>query len=262
MKFIVICFMNKIFLYPPANDFDMFGLSHLFCILMLLAVVMLIYLNRHRLSTFRKEKLFRYTLGILILLDLLAYNAYNYFVGIWRVENDLPLYLCSMNMVLCGILVFTKNRHLFDVLYFWGICGTSQALITPSLCGYGFPHFRFFQYMIGHIGIIVIVLYMLFVHKFTITLKSLFKSLFWLNVYGGIILVVNTLLSSNYMTLMGPADTPSILDYLPHFPYNLPVLEAIAIIFFLIGYLPLYIWQKKTSIKKNPLLISDSADTI
>lgn len=216
----------------------MFGVSHFVCILIMLCLIVLIFFFRERIRRYSKERYLRFLFGIILIIDLLAYNLYNYSVGIWSIQCDLPLYLCSICMFLSGVLFFTKSYSLFEVLYFWALCGTTQALITPSLVGFGFPHFRFFQYMIGHIGIIITIFYFIFVHGYRITFYSMKKSLLYLNLAGAIVLCINLIIGSNYMTLMGAADTPSVLDYFPEFPFNLIVLEAIAIIFFSIAYLP------------------------
>ena len=48
---------------------------------------------------------------------------------------------------------------LVELTYFWGLAGTLQAVITPDL-NVGFPHLVFFQYVVGHVGIVVAALFL------------------------------------------------------------------------------------------------------
>jgi len=65
-------------------------------------------------------------------------------------------------------MLVTKSYPFYEFAYFMGIAGTLQALLTPDLGIYGFPHYRFFQTFIWLevIGLLnCLVLYVPFVIK-------------------------------------------------------------------------------------------------
>ncbi|MGB2956822.1 MAG: hypothetical protein WBB64_12750 [Anaerolineales bacterium] len=41
-------------------------------------------------------------------------------------------------------MLIKKDQRIFEFTYFMGISGALQALFTPDIGMYGFPHFRFF----------------------------------------------------------------------------------------------------------------------
>ena len=51
------------------------------------------------------------------------------------------------------------TQRSFELAYFWGLCGTMQALITPD-CRYDFPDAQFTLFFVYHGGIIAAVLYL------------------------------------------------------------------------------------------------------
>jgi hypothetical integral membrane protein (TIGR02206 family) len=66
----------------------------------------------------------------------------------------LPLQICSLMVWVSGIMLVTRSFKIYEFAYFLGIGGGLQALATPDLGIYGFPHFRFFQTFLSH-GLIV-----------------------------------------------------------------------------------------------------------
>jgi hypothetical integral membrane protein (TIGR02206 family) len=123
-------------------------------------------------------------------------------------------------------------------LQFGGLVCAIQALATPGLGIYGFPHFVFFQYFISHGLIITSAIYMTVGEGLRPTWKSLVRVAIWANIYMVIIYFVNSTIGSNYLMINAKPNTPSILDLLPPWPLYILYMEAIGIITFLILYLP------------------------
>ncbi len=106
----------------------------------------------------KAKRTFRYTIAVILLGNELLWHVWNYSNGIWTVKTMLPLHLCSVLVFLSAILLITKNYTLYEVDYFLGIGGAIQAIVTPYLGIYGFPHSRFFQVFISH-GCIIVAVY-------------------------------------------------------------------------------------------------------
>ena len=126
-------------------------------------------------------------------------------------------------------------------MYFMGIAGAIQALATPDLGIYGFPHFRFFQTFISHGLIITSAIYMTVVEGFRPTWKSMLRVAIWMNIYVVIVYFINIAIDSNYLMINYKPDTPSLLDLLPEWPIYILYMELIGVISILLLYLPFVI---------------------
>lgn len=74
--------------------------------------------------------------------------------GTWSVQFTLPLQLTDV-VSLCAIAaLLTRRERLIELLYFWALTATLQALLTPDL-GVSFPNVLYFTYFTYHAGAIV-----------------------------------------------------------------------------------------------------------
>jgi hypothetical integral membrane protein (TIGR02206 family) len=138
-------------------------------------------------------------------------------------------------------MLVTKSYKVYEVMYLMGIAGAIQALATPDLGIYGYPHFRFFQTFLSHGLIVTSALYMTVVEGFRPTWKSLPRVFLWTNIYAGVVYYINTLIGSNYLMINYKPATPSLLDLLPAWPIYIIYMELLAIACILLLYLPFVI---------------------
>jgi len=136
-------------------------------------------------------------------------------------------------------------------MYFMGIAGAIQALATPDLGIYGFPHFRFFQTFISHGLIVTSAIFMTVVEGFRPTWKSILRVALWTNTYALIIYFVNAAIGSNYLMLNYKPDVPSLLDLLPPWPVYILYMELIGVVSILLLYLPFAIKDWRTTYLLN-----------
>lgn len=155
--------------------------------------------------------------------------------GIWDPATSIPLELCSLTLFLSIAILLTDDRRLYPLVYFAGIGGALQAILTPNL-GYPFPHFRFFHFFIVHIAIILTALYMTWVRGYRPTWKSIGWTMVFLNVSAILVGLVNWAVGSNYMFLMRKPETASLLDLLGPHPIYILVEELIALVLFILMY--------------------------
>ena len=132
-----------------------------------------------------------------------------------------------------------------------GIGGAMQALLTPDVGIYGFPHYRFFQTFISHGLLVSAPLYLTIVEGFRPTWKSLVRVIVGMNLYMLVVFFINQAIGSNYLFVAHKPYTPSLLDVLPAWPIYLLYIEAIGIAVSLLLYLPFAIhdWRAKSSSK-------------
>src|ERR1044071_7476293 len=177
--------------------FELFGGAH-FAALAVLVFVNL-FLIRFKGADEATRSAIRWTLASLLLVNEIAWHYWNYIYGTWTIQTMLPLHLCSL-LVWTGLLMLiTKNYRIYEFMYFMGIAGAVQALATPGLGVYGFPHFVFFQYFISHGLIITAAIYMTIVEGFRPTWNSLVRVAIWMNIYVVIVYFVNSVIGSNYL---------------------------------------------------------------
>ena len=147
-------------------EFENFTFAHLAPILVGAAVIFAIYYFRDKIAACKNEHRFRYAIAFTMIISEMAY--YWRLVGITELNpnpvDHLPIAVCGWAVIFGCFMMVGKNQYLFDICYFWALCGTTFALITPTVLTYAGPtRFRFYQFwtehLIGYIGIF----YMIFV---------------------------------------------------------------------------------------------------
>jgi hypothetical integral membrane protein (TIGR02206 family) len=193
---------------------------------------------------------FRYTLAVILLVNEAAWHLWNYATGQWTVQTMLPLHMCSILVFLSAYLLVTGNYGIYEFIYFLGIAGATQALLTPDAGRYGFPHFRFFQAIISHGAIVTTAVYMTTVEKFRPTWRSLVRVMAWTNIYMLAVGVVNAVLGSNYLFIARKPETASLLDILAPWPWYILQVELIAVTLLTLLYLP-YAWKDHQAARES-----------
>ena len=202
---------------------------------------MLVNLALIPFSRYANEKArnaFRYGLAATLICTEITYNVWRAVVGIWSIQENLLFHLCSLLIFLSAILLVTKNYTLYEIVYFLGIAGATQALLTPDVAIYGYPHLRFFTAFITHGAIVTTAIYMTVVEGFRPTWRSIGRVLAGLAVYAVAIFGLNLLIGSNYLFIARKPDVPTLLDMLGPWPFYILPLVGIAVVLFLILYLP------------------------
>ena len=216
--------------------FVWFGPAHLSA---LAAIAMLAYLITHLRAAERRSKdQIRWALALILVINELAWHAWKLAVGEWTVQTMLPLQLCSVMVWLAAGMLVLRSYRLYELVYFLGIGGAIQALLTPDLGMYGFPHFRFFQTFTSHGLIIVAAVAMTALERMRPTWTSLARVILWIHAYMAGIFSLNTAIGGNYLMLNGKPGTPSLLDLLPPWPGYIAFMEVIGLLTILLLFLP------------------------
>ena len=85
---------------------------------------------------------------------------------------ELPLHLCSMAGILCGIHCITQWEWLGQVLYSLCLPGAVLALLFPNWNFYPAIHFLSIEAFLFHMGILLYVFLMLWSHKIVPDVKQ------------------------------------------------------------------------------------------
>ncbi|MNO42688.1 Integral membrane protein [compost metagenome] len=208
-------------------------------------VVLMLFFWREKIRNRRTcRMIIRYGLAGVLLATEIMLDIWYVTWGVWDVKRTLPLELCSISLLLSVVMLCTGSRLLYHFLFFAGMCGALQAVLTPNLF-YGYPHFRFLEFFIAHLAIILAPLYMTWVEEYRPSWKSIGWTMLFLNVLAVAVGALNVILGSNYMFLRHKPDTPSLLDLLGPYPYYLLVEEGIALVMFAAVYTIFFVIPKK-----------------
>jgi hypothetical integral membrane protein (TIGR02206 family) len=225
--------------------FQLFGIAHLAALGALLLINIL--LLRFRGAPEQQRARIRWAMAIILWLNEIGWHVWNYATGRWTIQSMLPLHLCSMLVWIGAIMLVTRNYRIYEFAYLLGISGALQALLTPDLGIYGFPHFRYFQTFISHGLIITSAIYMTAVEGFRPTLRSLGRAALWMNIYMVVVYFINSSIGSNYLMINGKPNTPSILDFMPAWPVYILYMEALGAIMMLLLYFPFALRDWRTA---------------
>lgn len=228
------------------NKVTIGSFEHIFPILLALVFcVLFIYISNYKLNKAEQEKSI-FWFSVIISLTVVVFHFYKISIGNYSITTDLPLYLCSLLGLVIPVFTYYRRFWMYEILLFWIIAGTSQAVLTPDI-PIGFPSFNYFRYWLVHLGLLIIIFYVTFVFTMRPNLKSVFKSFFALQVYVIVMVVINYVLNANYFYLNKKPDSASLLDYFGEWPLYIIVVQIIIIPCFLIIYLPFYFFEKKRS---------------
>lgn len=234
-------FFTKDFIGP---EFVFLGPEHMTA----MAVILILNLLLLRLRKAGPEERNKAALVMALMLwgNEIGWHLWNASVGQWNIQTMLPFHVCSILVWLGGWMLVKKNYAIYEYMYFLGIGGALQAIITPDLGIYGYPHYRFFQTFVSHGLIVTAAIYMTTVEGFRPTWKSLLRVIVGGNIYMLIVTGINWLVGSNYLYTLRKPDTASLFDIMPEWPWYLLVVQAIGLVTFLLLYLPFIIkdWRK------------------
>jgi hypothetical integral membrane protein (TIGR02206 family) len=233
-------------LFEPGTEdvFELFSSVHMYTLAAFLIMALLLFLFRKPLRYPRANRIARFGLFLVLIISEISLQVWLWWTGHWSYQYSLPLHLSSISLILSAILLLTRKYALFEFTYFVGVGSALQAMITPDISLYTFPHYRYVHFFISHGGTVIANLFMVFVAGYRPTGNSIWKAFLWLNIYTLIVFITNFLIEGNYMYISEKPVNPSLIDYLGPWPWYILSLEAIALVTFLILYLPFWVSTK------------------
>lgn len=239
--------------YQP---FHVFGFSHLVVLILLLLVSFSLPVISKKLFSPELRRLTGILIGSFVTLNFIGWYVILLLSGTFDVNQHLPLQLCHMGNLFIIPVMMNRNKKWFQVLYFWIMAGTLQAVITPDIQA-DFPHYWFFRYWIVHGGPVICIMYACIVYDLRPTWTGLIRSFAALNLLAIVIGLINVVVVSNYLYLCRKPPVASLIDHLGQWPWYLLGLELIGFFLFMVVYMPFFLKfrfdQRKR--KQSPLSI-------
>jgi len=243
--------LNPFALDYPGHAFVFFSSPHLIALLVLLVAFCALWYFRVWFSKPHIDLKARWFVAVALIVQELSLNIWHLSIGDWDAGVTLPLHLCGAGIVLAAFLLINRSYLLYELVYFWGLGGAIQALVTPDIGVYGFPHYRFFQFFISHGLLIFASLYMTWVGGMRPTHRSIWKVWGITNIYLVFIAGFNLLVDGNYLFICYKPVNGSIMDAMGPWPWYILVLEVVAVISFYLYYLPFAVNDIILKIKKR-----------
>ena len=251
-------FLEYFFGAGTQQEFSLFTVAHFAPIVVMIGIILLIRRFRTQLQGWKHEQAIRYVLAFALICSEMAY--YWRLVGMPSlgpnpVEN-LPISVCGWAVIFCSFMVIGKTQSLFDISYFWLLCASVFALLTPTPLNFTGPtRFRYYQFWAEHTLGYIAVFYMIFVHNMRPTVKSAIRSWIALAILAVIAYCANVLIGpgANYLYMAKPEAAPSVLDILPpNFALRLTIMAAVITALYVVAYLPWYLKDRKAK-RKEPV---------
>ncbi len=189
----------------------------------------------------------------------------------WTAAENLPLHLCDIAVFLvAGTLIAAGRRShadrrwrfglrrqtwpafrrqpgwrwqfLYELAYFWGIGGTSQAIVTPDVVGV-FPDASWLRYFVLHDSILIGVLVLTVGLRMRPQPGALWRCWVVTLALAVLVLVINAGLraagiDANYMYLCGPPANPTLYDLFGRWPWALLSLVVVGTFLLAVCYAP------------------------
>ena len=236
---------------PGRNTLEAYSAPHVAAMSAIVFFCVILLVFRNRFNSERSRNAFRYALALFIALQQAMLYIWYTAAGEWSLEVTLPIQLCDLSVFLSIAVLLTKRQQIFELVYFWGMGGATQAILTPDIGNYTWPHFVFYQFFVSHGVILLTCIYMIAVEKFRPTKWSVPRTLVITNLYGILILFVNRLTGGNYLFLSNKPAGGSLLDFLGPWPWYLLSLEVVAFLMFTLLYLPFAFGKGINKINKD-----------
>ncbi|HYF37267.1 MAG TPA: TIGR02206 family membrane protein [Prosthecobacter sp.] len=223
------------------STFQTFGTSHLVTLGACVAVLVTLGILR-RLKVGAAIWLER-TLGtVLFTLWPLATLAH------WRAgtldwENGLPLHFCDLAGIAGGLALWTRKQLPCEIVYFFGLAGTLQGLLTPNL-EVDFPDGRFLVFFLLHGGVVVTALHVVTAMKHAPRPGAVWRMMALTLGYAVLVTPFNLALGTNFGFLVKKPARDSLMNHLGAWPWYIGSLILLALVFYTILYLPFLIRRR------------------
>lgn len=222
----------------PAPTFHLFGTAHLVTIAAIAAVSAGLPMLARASWQQRLVRPLAIALAIVLLALEVGTLVYSRWVLATPWPQNLPAHLCDLAMVAGALSLLTANRHLFQLLYYWGLAGTLQAILTPDL-PFGFPDLRYLFFFFSHGLVLVAIAYGAGALGLRATARGIATTLMVTHLWALLVAApINWAFGTNYLYLSAKPAHASLMDAMGPWPWYLLTLELVGLASFFLYYAP------------------------
>jgi hypothetical integral membrane protein (TIGR02206 family) len=169
------------------------------------------------------------------ILGALACEQLSYVLrGDWSVQVNLPLHLTdAVTLVSVAALWRPASALLVELVYFWALTASLQAVLTPDL-GQSFPNLLFLTYFALHAGAVVAACLLVFGARHAPGPGAVWR-VYAITVAFTAVAAAGTLVTGgNYMYLRRKPSDGSLLDVMGPWPLYIPLAAMFGLVLFLL----------------------------
>jgi hypothetical integral membrane protein (TIGR02206 family) len=207
--------------------FQPFGPSHWWVLTLTVGIAVALLMSVRRLRRVPDDRWVRVGLACGLVGNEVVSWVYAITNGYW----GLPLQLCDLAVFLVAWALVGERQLVKELAFFWGLAGSSQAVLTPDLLE-EFPSYPWFQFFLGHGGVVLSAVYLAVRGRVQLTAGSVWRVWIISNAYVVVAMLVNWRLGTNFGYLARKPEHPSLLDYLGPWPLYILWVEVIALVLF------------------------------
>ncbi len=152
--------------------------------------------------------------------------------GDWAAEVNLPLHLTdAVTLASVAALWRPQSAWLVELVYFWALTASLQAVLTPDL-GHGFPDPLFFTYFATHSGAVAAACLLVFGARRTPRPGAVWRVYAATGAFALLAAAGTLLTGGNYMYLRRKPANASLLDVMGAWPAYIFVAAAFGLLLF------------------------------
>ncbi|MCL4448821.1 MAG: TIGR02206 family membrane protein [Actinobacteria bacterium] len=159
-------------------------------------------------------------------------------------STSLPIPLCDVATILTVAALWTCSKKLVELVYFWGIAGTLQGVLTPDLALTA-PFYVKAEYLIAHVVVVIAAIYLVVGMRIYPTRLAAIRVFVITITYTAFVGVIDFLTGGNYMYLAHIPTQTTLLNFLGPWPWYILSAAGLAIVLLAILNAP-FVWQRRT----------------
>jgi len=189
-------------------------------------------------------------ISVVLVVDAVLFVSVPLVRGSLSLQTDLPLALCDVALIVAAVACWWPQWLLaVELTYFWGLAGTLQAVVTPDLSA-GFPSLEFFEFVVGHLGIVTAALFLVVGLRLAPRRGSVSRVFVITAVYTAFVGWFDWLFGSNYMFLAAAPRHGSLLSVLGPWPWYILSAAGVALVLLLLLDAPFH--RQRLSTRTSP----------
>jgi hypothetical integral membrane protein (TIGR02206 family) len=170
-------------------------------------------------------------LALVILATYVTEYVANAVEGTWSARHNLPLHLTDAVTLVAVAALWSPRPLLVEVLYFWALTASLQAVLTPDL-GQAFPSVFYFTYFATHVGAVVAACLLTFGLRMTPRPGAVPRVYLVTAAFAAIVGAVDLATGANYMYLRHKPERSSLLDVMGPWPLYIVAGAALGLALF------------------------------
>ena len=112
--------------------FYLFGVEHIISIILVIIFYVVFLGFNEKIGVKNNSDVFPIVLSFIIISLDISEDIVRYITDHYSIKKDLPLQLCNVGIYVAVLALLKKNQTAFELIFYWGLIGASQAILTPD----------------------------------------------------------------------------------------------------------------------------------